>query len=183
MKKKKNMVMKKSKFVVGLLFLFWLIATWYYCTKGSSPTHVKCIVVCVGTCILLFASLSFRKKTNFNIDFDSLEGLMFEKYCAALLYANGYKDVRVTQGSGDHGIDVLATYRGKKYAIQCKRYKNTVGNRAVQEAYAGKGIYKADIAVVMTNNYFTKQAQEEASALNVLLWDRGQILKFIQTAK
>ena len=41
--------------------------------------------------------------------------------------------------------------------------------------YSGKDIYKADVAVVMTNQFFTKQAMQDARNLKVELWDRDKI--------
>lgn len=82
-----------------------------------------------------------------------------------LLKANDYVDVRTTPASGDYGVDVLATKDGVKYAVQCKLYSSPVGNHAVHEAFAGCAYYKCDKAVVLTNNEFTKAAQQEANKI------------------
>lgn len=95
----------------------------------------------------------------------------FEHHCAAILRSSGYRNVKVTQFSGDQGIDVFATKKGKKYAVQCKLYSGTVGNKAVQEAYAGKAFYNCDIAMVMTNSVFSKSAEDLARETGVKLWD------------
>lgn len=108
-------------------------------------------------------------------NYDSMSGEKFEEFCADILRGNGYTNVEVTKASGDHGIDVLAYKDSVKYAIQCKRYSKPVGNKAVQEAYSGKDIYKADVAVVMSNMDFTPQAIEDARKLNVELWNRDKI--------
>ena len=68
----------------------------------------------------------------------SSDGLSFEYTCASILRKRGFSNVDVTKGSGDQGIDVLAWKGGTKYGIQCKLYASPVGNKAVQEAYAGK---------------------------------------------
>ncbi len=114
-------------------------------------------------------------------DFDEMNGTEFEQFCVQLLKRNGFWQVRQTPGSGDRGVDVLATKAGHNYAIQCKRYSGSVGNGAVQQAYSGKAIYNADIAVVMTNNYFTKQAIEDARKLGVQLWNRDIIKSFMSS--
>ena len=116
-------------------------------------------------------------------DVDQLEGHDFEYFVGDLVEKNGFHSVEVTRGSGDHGIDVLAIKDGKSYAIQCKRYDTNVSNKAVQEAYSGKDIYGADIAVVITNQYFTKQAISDAASLGVVLWDRETIYKMIHNGK
>lgn len=108
-------------------------------------------------------------------EYDKMSGEDFEEFCANILRGNGFTNVEVTKASGDHGIDILATKDGLRYAIQCKRYSKSVGNKAVQEAYSGKDIYKADVAVVMSNINFTAQAIEDAKKLRVELWDRNKI--------
>ena len=113
-------------------------------------------------------------------DFDNMEGHDFEYYCAGILRNNGFSAVEVTQGSGDHGIDILAEKDGITYAIQCKCYSSNIGNAAVQQAHSGKSIYKRDIAVVLTNQYFTSQAKEDASELGVKLWDRDKLNEMIK---
>jgi len=113
-------------------------------------------------------------------DYDTMEGLEFENFCSEILEKNGFQNVAVTQGSGDHGIDILAEKDDISYAIQCKCYSSNIGNSAVQQAHTGKSLYHKDIAVVLTNRYFTQQAIEEANALGVKLWDRDKLDSMIK---
>lgn len=115
-----------------------------------------------------------------NHDFDNMDGHEFESFCATLLKRNGFKNVSVTKGSGDQGIDVLATKDGIKYGIQCKCYSSEVGNKAVQEAFSGKTFYNRHVGVVLTNNYFTPSAKELAEKNGIILWDRKRLLKMIE---
>lgn len=106
-------------------------------------------------------------------EYDNLSGIGFEKYCCNLLRKNGYENVIATQSCGDHGVDIFAEKDGVSYAIQCKCYSGNVGNSSVQQAFSGKEFYKRNVAVVLTNRYFTPQAKQEANALGVALWDRN----------
>lgn len=108
----------------------------------------------------------------YNGKYDYMEGHDFEQFCARLLEANGFYNVQVTPGSNDQGIDILAQKQGVKYAIQCKRYSSDVGNKAVQEVFAGKSFYGCHVGVVLTNRYFTQSAKELAEKTQVFLWDR-----------
>jgi hypothetical protein len=108
-------------------------------------------------------------------DIDMMDGVEFEKFIAALFSNMGYQ-TEITKGSGDQGIDVIATKNGKKIGVQAKRYSGTVGNGAIQEAVAGIKYYQLDKAVVVTNNFFSFSAQQLASANSIILWDRN-ILK------
>ena len=49
--------------------------------------------------------------------------------------------------------------------------------------YSGKDIYKADVAVVMSNMDFTAQAIEDAKKLKVELWNREKIYSLQKSGK
>ena len=113
---------------------------------------------------------------------DNMDGHQFEHYCAMLLKRNGYHNVRVTPGSGDNGVDILAERDGISYAIQCKCYNQKLGNKAVQEVFSGRSYYNCDEAVVLTNNYFTEPAKDAARRIGVTLWDRNTLLALDRVA-
>ena len=100
-----------------------------------------------------------------------LTGFEFEEYMAQVLRDNGFRHVEVTVECGDQGVDILAVRNGKTYAIQCKNYVDLVGNKAVQEAYAGAQYYGCDIPVVVCPTDFTIPAQELAESTGVELWN------------
>ena len=100
-----------------------------------------------------------------------LTGFEFEEYMAQVLKDNGFRHVEVTVECGDQGVDILAVRGGKTYAIQCKNYADLVGNKAVQEAYAGAEYYGCDIPVVVCPTDFTIPARELAESTGVELWD------------
>lgn len=100
-----------------------------------------------------------------------LTGPEFEAYFALVLADNGFKNVQVTKGSGDQGVDILAERNGKSYAIQCKNYDGAVGNFAVQEAFAGAEYYGCELAAVVCPGTFTRAAKELAAQTGVILWD------------
>ena len=98
----------------------------------------------------------------------SISPTQFEHSCADVLRSAGW-EANVTKASGDQGADVVATKGGRKVVVQCKLYSSPVGNYAVQEIHAAKGIYSAQHAVVVTNNAYTRSAKEAARALDVHL--------------
>lgn len=112
-------------------------------------------------------------------EYDKMEGHEFEYFCGDILSKSGFENVEITKGSGDQGIDIIATKDGIKYGIQCKCYSSNIGNKAVQEAFAGKTFYGCHVSAVLTNQYFTKSAQELAKRNGVLLWDRDRLDQFI----
>lgn len=98
-----------------------------------------------------------------------ITGYEYEYCCANYLKHHGFKDVRVTQGSGDQGIDIVARKHHHWYGIQCKYYSGPVGNKAVQEAYTGSAYRGCDRAMVITNSYFTDSAEKLAQTTGVEL--------------
>lgn len=125
--------------------------------------------------IILIIYIYFKNRRKSCDTFEEMEGHEFEYFCADLLEKHGFIEVEVTKASGDYGVDVLAEKDGVTYAIQCKRYTNPVGVKAVQEAYAGRDYYDRMVGAVMTNQYFTTPAVEAAKKLKILLWDGGYI--------
>lgn len=116
-------------------------------------------------------------------NFDNLDGLEFENWCANILRNNGFINVEVTRASGDQGVDILAEKGEIKYAIQCKCYSSDLGNSPIQEVHAGKSMYNCHVGAVMTNRHFTSGAKELAEATGVLLWDREKLLQMQSNAE
>ena len=116
-----------------------------------------------------------------DIPVDDMSGTDFEHFCADLLRIDGYTDVWVTVGSGDHGIDIVAKKDGIKWGFQCKRWniETHIGNDVVRDTFAGKAFYHCDIAVIITTSYFTVKAEEYAKETGVLLWGRDKLLELM----
>lgn len=134
--------------------------------------------------VLIGKSINPRKVTNrvtYTLrDVDDMDGHSFEKFCALVMERNGFKDVIVTPGSGDQGVDIVAKKDGIQYAVQCKCYSSKLGNTPIQEVCAGKFMYGCQIGVVMTNSYFTENARALAEKTGVLLWDRNVLVGMMQ---
>ena len=101
-----------------------------------------------------------------------LTGIEYEKRVADYLRLKGYWGVKVTQASGDYGVDITAHKHRKKYAIQCKYYSQPVGVSAVQEVVAGKSHYGCNAAMVVTNSTFTVAAERLAKENGVTLMEK-----------
>jgi len=143
--------------------------------------EVVITILCIVAMVLVAVGIMFLcKKRRFTKDYDLMEGRDFEFFCADLLEKRGFLEVEVTKGSGDNGVDILAEKDGVTYAIQCKRYEEPVGVKAVQEAYAGRDYYDRMVGVVMANQYFTKNAVDMAKKLKIMLWDRGYLEEMLE---
>jgi restriction system protein len=109
------------------------------------------------------------------VEFDeTMTGREFELYCRDVLHEAGWH-AALTPGSGDQGADIIAEKDGSRVVIQCKFYSGTVGNKAVQEAYAAAAFQDAPYAVVVTNSVYTKSAHQLAHKNGVLLMHHSDL--------
>ena len=124
------------------------------------------------------ARASDRKRASAGVGLDfspSMKGSEYEAYCACLLRDAGW---RVTNkgDSADQGVDLIARKGALIVAIQCKRYRNSVGNSAVQEIVAGRMTVSAQArAAVVSNAAYTRAAKELAAVNGVLLLHHEQL--------
>jgi len=111
-------------------------------------------------------------------DIDQMDGVDFE-HCVAdcLRRSGGYATVEMTSTTGDFGVDLIATNkRGRRVAIQCKRYSKPVGLAAVQQVVTGARLHGCDDAWVISNQGFTPAAIELAAAHSCSLIGRRELL-------
>ncbi len=127
---------------------------------------------------IVFEELEFHEKYDRELGFDPAtiptDGHEFEHWVAENLNQFGW-DAKVTIASGDQGIDVIATKDGKTVGLQCKLFSSPVGNKAVQEAHAGKTFHQMDVVGVMSNASYTKSAKALATDTGVKLLSHHDI--------
>ncbi|MDN3631239.1 restriction endonuclease [Vibrio lentus] len=114
---------------------------------------------------------------NYQEDNDDITPYEYEKLISQRLTELGW-DSYATSGSGDQGADVLAEKYGVSMVVQCKMYSKPVGNKAVQEVSSARDYYEKDLALVVTNNDFTKSARQLADSQQVYLLHDSQIEEF-----
>lgn len=115
---------------------------------------------------------------------DVMKGEDFEEFLAVLLKNLGVQQVETTPKSKDFGADLILTNRaGKRVSVQAKRYERNVGVDAIQQVVASKGKYNTQDAWVITNQYFSKEAQELAKSNNVKLFNRDGLINLVLEAQ
>jgi restriction system protein len=112
-------------------------------------------------------------------DIDRMDGIAFEHYVSKLLQQQGYA-TRITPSSNDFGADIIATRGGSNCAVQVKRYSKSVPRTAISDAVAAMKHYDCVEAMVITNNYFTRNARLFAQSLNCQLIEREQLADWIR---
>ena len=109
-------------------------------------------------------------KSNINYQ----KGLNFENYCFQKLQSQGWQ-VKKTPVSGDQGVDLIASIDDIRLCIQCKDHKKPIGNKAVQEVYAGMKYWLGTHAILISRSGFTKSAQNLALSSKVILISEFEI--------
>jgi restriction system protein len=117
--------------------------------------------------VYMTAETAFPGVSIDTIPYDPIE---FEHWTASMLNMYGW-NAHATQGNGDQGSDVVAIYGRHKCIIQCKLYRNPVGNKAVQEVNAAKTFFDGDSAVVVGKSGYTRSAMQLAEKNGVRLID------------
>lgn len=112
-----------------------------------------------------------------NLSIDNVKtGIDYENYIGGILQKAGFEIIK-TPITGDQGVDLIAKKDDIKFAIQCKYYSKSVGNKAVQEVIAGKSFYECDVGVVCSNNSFTRSAQILAQSEHITLSSQNDIVE------
>ena len=102
---------------------------------------------------------------------DKMAGWQFEDYLCVQFKKLGYR-AETIGGIHDFGADLLLRHDGEVAVVQAKRYRSKVGNQAIQQVVAAKAYYNADHAILATNAWLTKSAEELAQANNVYVLNR-----------
>ena len=108
------------------------------------------------------------------VDPRSLSPLAFERWCADALKAQGWR-CELTKVSGDAGVDVVARKDAVTLAVQVKQWGKPVSLKAVQEVVAGKAIYGATHAAVVSVSGYRRSAVRLARANSVALLTHVQL--------
>lgn len=131
---------------------------------------------------LLSSNHSKKRKGNPIIHIDKMSGTQFEIFLKEMFKTLGY-NVKRTPDSGDFGADLYMEKNGNSYVVQAKRSKTKIGLAAVQEVVAAKAYYKAEVAIVITNNHLTTNAKILAKNNNVIVYERHELIKLIHKSK
>lgn len=179
--KQRHITVKICTYIASMILSLFLLIFIIQSSQSHEPRFIATII-CVWVLFFLFCFYKIYRTRNYRGVFrkgalsvgelDNLDGVAFEELACEILIANGFEIAENTPASGDYGVDILAQKEGMSYAIQCKRYLEPVGLEAVQQVYAGRAYYECHVAVVLTNQRFTANAQHLADKLGVVLWDR-----------
>ena len=134
--------------LLSLLYGGWLAYRWFF--QPAWPESLPALLAellrlvelaAAFTLVLLWVGLLWRRRAGQTQTPDTaltveqmyaLSPKAFEHYVAGLFRRKGYR-VAVRGRSGDHGVDLeLSSSNGRRAVVQCKRYKDTVGEEIVR---------------------------------------------------
>ena len=169
-------LVKKLKPSMIICFIIFLLLVIYSGFDRRAIIILSIILALIPNVLSLFESYNKRKRyLNMDLsEIDNLTGYEFEQLLSTYYKKIGYK-VEDTPKSNDYGADLILSKNGTRYVLQAKRYKSKVGVKAIQEVVASKAHYKAEGAIVATNNYFTQNAWKLARENKVFLIDRAKL--------
>lgn len=177
--------------ILGSLVIVGMALPWY-CTQRATGSVVAGCSAGLGGLVLTVAILVWlsvqreryragrqrrrdlrRARTDLRA-IDAMSGVEFEGFVAAQLRTRGWS-VGHTAGTGDYGVDLIATKDGTRMAVQCKRQAKPVGVAAVQQVVSGAAHHGCRQTVVVTNQAFTRAARQLATTHRCRLVGREQL--------
>lgn len=123
-------------------------------------------------------SLNHRCRQLFRRNWRAMRSVEFEQYLEEVLTTLGY-EVEQTKITGDQGVDLVVVKNGYRIAIQVKGYVSSVGNAAIQQAYAGMAHYSCHGCAAITNSRYTSAAEGLAQSTNCLLIHEDNFREFV----
>lgn len=149
--------------------------------NGDGVIAAAIIAIAVVIILLVYLKARWYRWANLR-RIDRMEGVEFERYLAYCFKKQGYR-VRMTKASGDFGADLILYGKEGKIAVQAKRYNKPVGVAAVQQVMAAKDYYECELAMVVTNTSYTRQAVELAHKSGIKLLDRNDLISLMRREK
>ena len=177
----------KQFFLTFIETIILFLTLFFILSQNSILIKNKTLYLILFTCIFIgiWALRTFikRLKNTWTLKFslkkvDNMTGIEFEEFLKLHFERLGC-NVKMTKTSGDYGADLIVTYKGKKIAVQAKRYNSKIGVKAVQEVIGSIRYYHANVGLVVTNSTYTPNAITLAKANDILLWDRTVLMQMI----
>lgn len=100
----------------------------------------------------------------------------FELAVANLFRRNGYT-AEVSNRGGDGGVDIILEKAGRRIAVQCKRYKGSVGPHAARDLWGTMHHLGYSEGCIVTTIGFTKGVKDFVQDKDIHLVDLNDILK------
>ena len=106
----------------------------------------------------------------------------FEEYVAQRLFARQGYQVNNVRDTKDGGVDIIVTDEvGRVAIVQCKLYRNGVGEPIVRDLYGTLIHSDAHMAYLVTNSHISREARRFATGKPIALIDGPQLVELSKT--
>jgi HJR/Mrr/RecB family endonuclease len=119
----------------------------------------------------------WQRKNDIN-HWSKLGGHEFEASVASIFRSIGFK-ATVSRRGGDGGIDIVLEKPGRRIAVQCKRYKKSVGPHVIRDLWGTMNVNGYDEGCIVTTTGFTSGVKSFASDKKIHLVDLNDILRSV----
>lgn len=171
-----------------ILFIFLYLNGEKIFQKAKMLKNISPSIVIIGLFVLFLLLYSLKripvwiKNNKYRhsgiSEIDRMKGTEFEEFLKVYFKDLGYKVYPHTGGAGDRGADlILKDPQGRKVVVQAKRYSGKVPFEAVQQVHTARSLFQADRAILISNYYLTKQAEQTARQLNIEVWNRQKLIE------
>jgi restriction system protein len=166
--------------IVMLIFLY----LWFKFGNLTVPFLVLGFIAAIILGLAFYFYRKHKKKLmESGIDLiDEMSGTVFEELLMEHFKKLGYR-AKMTAKTADYGADLILEKDDEKIVVQAKRWKQNVGVPAIQQVVAAIKHYQADKGMVISNSYFTPNAERLARSNNIELWDRDKLIDFLSKAR
>lgn len=182
-RRRKDLVSELIDLIPGILALVFLYL-WFRFKSLTVPVAVLgfSAVVILGSAFYLYRRHK-RKLMESGIDIiDEMSGVLFEELLMEHFKKLGYK-ARMTAKTADYGADLILEKEDEKIVVQAKRWNQNVGISAIQQVVGSISYYQANKGMVISNSYYTQNAERLARSNNIELWDRDKLVDFLSKAR
>ncbi|MGD2076870.1 MAG: restriction endonuclease [Chloroflexota bacterium] len=185
------LVMLSTVYAAWLIYRWLMQPAWPAALPSALAEMLRLFELATGlTLLVLWAGLLWRRRARRSAaaaaaltvsEMYALSPKAFEHYVASLFRRKGYKVV-VRGRSGDHGVDLdLTAPDGRRAIVQCKRYRDTVGEAFVRGLFGTLLHETAHHAFLVTTADISEAARRWAAGKPMTLID-GPTLVAIATA-
>jgi Restriction endonuclease len=137
-----------------------------------------CLIVLL-TVVLMVVSRAIRQRAGVRRhtlgELQIMTSSEFEEAIAALLRAQGYREVQVVSGAEGHDVDIVASdERGRLVVVLCQRCgpAERIGSRMIQKfSSLVHGVHRAEVGIFVTTSGYTEPALTLARQSGLILLD------------
>jgi restriction system protein len=152
----------------------------------TAAMYVLPLLLVISAAVNVFRSRNKERlleKASSKEAINSMSWRDFEVLVREYFEREGYKTIDTGAGP-DGGVDVRLSKDGKRYLVQCKRWRSVrVSVKVVRELYGVMAAESADGIFIVTSGVYTKDAESFAKGKPIELIDGAGLYRMIQKAR